>query len=123
MRMRLGAKLDVVLALREDGTPSVRKLLSVVPFTSVSNRWGEEIYFTAPFHSELEADARAIMQVGDAAYWPDGDAIALFFGRTPASTDDRPRAYGPCNIIGKVEGDPFRLTRVASGSAVVVRAF
>lgn len=123
MRMRLGANLDVVLALREDGTPTVRKLLSAVPFTSESNRWGEEIYFTVPFHSELESDARAQMQIGDAAYWPEGDAIALFFGRTPASTDDRPRAYSPCNIIGKVEGDPFRLTRVASGVVVEVRAF
>ena len=97
-------------------------LLSAVPFTSETNRWGDEIYFTAPFHSEIEADARALMQVGDVAYWPDGDAIALFFGRTPASIDDRPRAYSPCNILGTVEGDPIRLTRVATGSSVEVSA-
>lgn len=117
-----GAGLETIVMLRPDVTPTVRKLTAAVPFKSEANRWGDEVYFSAPFHSELERDARAQMQVGEVAYWPSGDAMAMFFGQTPASTDGRPMAYSPCNIIGAVEGDPVQLNRVASGCAVEVRA-
>ena len=92
--MRFGNELEVRATLR-DGTPSVASLLSALPFRSIVHRWGDEVYFNAPFHSEKEEDARADMEVGEVAFWPDGDAIAVFFGPTPVSTDGRPRAYSP----------------------------
>ncbi len=87
------------VSLRQ-GTPTVSALLRSLPFKSNAHTWGDEVYFDAPFHADREQDARAQMEVGDVVFWPDGDAIALFFGPTPASTDGRPRAYSPCNIIG-----------------------
>jgi hypothetical protein len=83
-------------------------------------RWGDEIYFEAPFHAPLEDDAREAMDVGEVAYWPDGNAIALFFGRTPMSVDDKPRAYTTCNIVGSFEADVPELRKVKSGCTVEV---
>jgi hypothetical protein len=60
------------------------------------------------------------MEIGDVAFWPDGDAIAIFFGRTPASVDDKPRAYSPCNFIGTLEGDTSALKRVKSGYSLEI---
>jgi len=48
--------LQIAVALREDDTCSVRALLGVLPFRSVMRRWGDEIYFDAPFHLEKEGN-------------------------------------------------------------------
>jgi len=114
-----GQKVHV--ALRQPSTPTVRHLATKVPFHSSAHRWGDEVYFEAPFHSDLESDARQDMDIGDVAFWPDGDAIAMFFGPTPVSKGLKPRAYSPCNVIGRIEGDSSVLRGVREGAAVVVR--
>ncbi len=91
-----------------------------MPIKSKANRWGEEVYFEVPFHAPLEPDARQDMEPGDVAFWPDGDAIAIFFGPTPISKGNLPRAYSPCNIVGKLEGDPSGLRRVKDGFGLEV---
>lgn len=111
----------IAIDLRQPHTRTVTELLSTVPFDSSAHRWGDEIYFEAPFHSEIEEDARQDMELGDVAYWPDGDAIAIFFGPTPVSHGDKPRAYSPCNIIGKVVGDLSALSAVCEGSGLSVQ--
>lgn len=110
----------VTILLRSNLTPTVERLMASVPLSSEASIWGDEIYFPAPFHADLEADASADMEIGDVAFWPDGDAIAIFFGRTPASVDDRPRAYSPCNLIGSLEGDISASRRFKPGSALDV---
>ena len=37
---------------------------------------------------------------------PRASAFCIFFGRTPASVDDAPRAASPVNPLGSVAGDP-----------------
>ncbi|HEX9908365.1 MAG TPA: cyclophilin-like fold protein [Thermoplasmata archaeon] len=117
VQIRVGG-LEVRVRLRSDTTPTARGLLSVLPVSTTAHRWGDEVYFELPFHADLEPDARADMSVGEVAFWPDGDAMAVFFGRTPVSEDERPRAYSPCNIVGSVEGDPTVLRAVREGSKV-----
>lgn len=111
---------EVAVVLRKDTTATVDSLLSALPFHAKANRWGDEVYFDTPVAAGLEKDARAEMEVGDVAYWPDGKALAIFFGPTPVSTDDRPRAYSPCNIVGKVDGDMAILKSVRTGDPVEV---
>ena len=111
----------VVAALRHPPTPTVKQLATRLPFQSTAHRWGDEIYFEAPFHSDLEADARKEMEVGEVAFWPEGDAIAIFFGPTPVSDDHKPRAYSPCNIIGRIENDVSVLRVVREGDPLVVK--
>ncbi len=111
---------EISITLREDETVTIEKLLSSVPFRAKVNRWGDEVYFDAPVSAELEEDARAVMEVGEVAFWPDGSAMAIFFGPTPVSTDGRPRAYSPCNMLGRVSGDATLLKSVVSGSSVEV---
>jgi hypothetical protein len=65
-----------------------------------------------------EKDARDIVAVGELGYWPPGTAFCIFFGRTPASTDSRPRAASNVNIVGKVTGDAAVFKAVSSGTKV-----
>lgn len=89
-----------------------------LPITGSANVWGEEIYFQVPVDAPLEDSAREEMEVGEIAYWPPGSAFCIFFGRTPASVDEAPRAASPVNPLGRVAGDPKDFLSVRSGEEV-----
>ena len=101
-------------------TPTAKKILEALPFESSANVWGDEIYFDIPLSLEQEPSARADVEVGDLAYWPAGPAFCIFFGPTPVSTGDQPRAYSPVNVFGRVMGDAKQFKGVSSGPAVRV---
>ena len=101
-------------------TPTAKKILEALPFESSANVWGGEIYFDIPLSLEQEPSARADVEVGDLAYWPAGPAFCIFFGPTPVSTGDQPRAYSPVNVFGRVMGDAKQFKGVSSGTAVRV---
>ncbi|CAB1083308.1 hypothetical protein JY97_05190 [Alkalispirochaeta odontotermitis] len=101
-------------------TPTAAKILAALPFESATNVWGDEIYFDIPLSLDPEPDARADVAVGDLAYWPAGPAFCIFFGPTPVSTDEQPRAYSPVNVFGRVLGDAKRFKEVSSGAMVKV---
>ena len=65
-------------------------------------------------------DARTEVEVGELGYWPVGRAFCIFFGPTPVSTGNQPRAYSPVNILGRVLGDATRLRSVRAGTSVSV---
>ncbi len=85
-------------------TDTATKVFDVLPITSNVNVWGDEIYFTIPVETGLE-DAREIVNIGDIAYWPQGNALCVFLGRTPISEADEIRPISPVNVIGGIEGD------------------
>jgi hypothetical protein len=98
-------------------SPTARRILEALPIEGRASTWGDEIYFEIPVVAEQEPDARAEVEVGELGYWPVGHAFCVFFGPTPASVDERPRAYSPVNILGRVVGDATRLRAVRSGAA------
>ena len=89
-------------------TPTAKALIEALPFESRAQTWGEEVYFATPVKATLEKDARQ------------GDAIALPYGRTPISTDERPKLASRCNVLGKLEGNPRELAKVQPGERVTV---
>ena len=101
-------------------TPTANKILDALPLESSANVWGDEIYFDIPLRLAQEPDARADVEIGDLAYWPAGPAFCIFFGPTPVSTNDQPRAYSPVNVFGRVIGDAGLLKGVANGATVMV---
>jgi uncharacterized protein len=121
MKLRITAgstSFDVVL----DDTPTARALLCAVPFTSRAQTWGEEVYFNTPVSARLEPGAKQVVEPGTVCFWTEGDAMALPFGRTPISTDERPRLASPCNVVGRLEGDPRRLAAIRPGAEISVQS-
>lgn len=78
-----------------------QEIINKLPIVSRSNIWGNEIYFQIPVYSELE-NGIEILDTGSVAYWPPGNAFCIFFGKTPASTKDKPQAASPVTVIGKI---------------------
>ena len=101
-------------------TPTATRIFDALPIEGSANVWGDEIYFDIPLSLEQEPDARADVSVGDLAYWPVGQAFCIFFGPTPVSTGDQPRAYSPVNIFGHILGDAGQLKGISGGTPVKV---
>ncbi|MFL6567449.1 MAG: cyclophilin-like fold protein [Burkholderiales bacterium] len=103
-------------------TPTAKALIEALPFESTAQTWGEEVYFVTPVKAKLENDARQIVEPGTVCFWTEGDAIALPYGRTPISTDERPKLASRCNVFGRIVGDPKRLAAVKAGERVTLES-
>lgn len=102
-----------------NNSKTAQKIYEKLPLEAKVNTWGDEIYFEIPVHCPLEF-ATLDVEVGDIAYWPEGDCLCIFFGRTPASTNNKPRPASEVNIIGKVIGDISILKKTKSGDKITV---
>ena len=99
-------------------SPTSKAIWEQLPIESQVSTWGEEIYFEIPVDMPQEPDAQQIVSVGDLGYWPVGQAFCIFFGPTPVSTDERPRAYSPVNLVGIILGDHELLKSIQNQESV-----
>jgi hypothetical protein len=110
----------VVLEAELFDTPTADALHGAAPFQARANTWGDEVYFSTPVDVTQEPGARDVMEPGDLAYWPPGHAIAIGYGRTPASRGDEIRLASPCNVWGRALGDVKQLKAVRAGTEIRV---
>ena len=86
-----------------DDAPTTRDAIArALPLSGDATRWGDELYVRVPIDVPAE-NARADVSVGSVAYWPQGNALCLFWGPTPASHGDEPRAASPVNVVAEID--------------------
>lgn len=66
-------------------------------------------------------NGREVLKVGEVGYWPEGKAVAIFFGPTPSSRGEEPRAYSEVNVFARLVDDPMILDAVREGERVEIR--
>jgi hypothetical protein len=65
-------------------------------------KWGDELYTERTQISANEENAKKEVDYLDVAYWPEGNALCLFYGPTPISRDGQILAYSSVNIVGRI---------------------
>src|SRR4051795_10220174 len=101
-------------------TPTPGAIAAALPGSSRDPPGGDEVYFEIPVSIAREKEARAVVTPGEIAYWPEGAAIAIGYGRTPISRAGETRLASPCNVFAKALADVRVLAKVGTGTRVTV---
>jgi len=99
-------------------TRTAKAIYDLLPIETDLHSWGEEFYFKIPFIKDHRETATVKVAVGDIAYWGQGGAVAIFFGRTPVSTGPDPAPADRVNLIGTVKGDATVLRTVMNATKI-----
>lgn len=94
---------------------TAKQIAASLPVESDFSTWGDEIYFSIPVKTGAE-NSKDIVELGEIAYWPPGNAFCIFYGATPWSTEDEIRPASPVNPIGWIKGDPKIFKELATKS-------
>lgn len=90
-----------------------------LPVSNSGNTWGDEIYFRIPVDAE-GINLNEVVELGDLAFWPPGNAFCIFFGPTPASRGEEIRAASGVEVVGRILGDATELRQVSAGTDVTI---
>lgn len=102
-----------------EANPETRRAIgAALPLAGDAARWGDELYFGTDVDVPAEETALEV-PVGTLAYWPEGNAVCIFWGATPASTTDTPRAASPVSPIAHLD-DPTPLDGVDGAARVEI---
>jgi len=91
-------------------------IAAALPLEGNGSRWGDELYFRTGIDVNPETTQMEV-PVGALAYWPQGNAICLFWGPTPASHEQEPRAAAPVAVVATID-DVSPLDAIQAGAAI-----
>jgi len=119
LRLKIISKAvgEAYAELTNENPLTVDAIWSKLPIESKANTWGDEIYFPIPVKVGAENQSE-VVQMGDLAYWPPGEALCIFFGPTPASWDSGIRPASPVNVIGRIVDNPRLFKLVGPGDKI-----
>jgi hypothetical protein len=94
---------EISIELDDSRSPkTVQAILENLPIQVGISRWGDELYTEKTQIIAVEEQANREVSFLDVAYWPEGNALCLFYGPTPISKDEQILAYSPVNIVGRI---------------------
>ena len=112
--------LEQSIEVKLDDTATSRAIWDACPIKSITNTWGNEIYFETNVKVIKDETAKDIVNLGEIAFWVEGSSIAIGFGPTPISKAEEIRLVTKANIIGNTSSDLSILSMVNSGEIVIV---
>ncbi len=97
-------------------------VINELPLEEEAQKWGDELFFKIPVDKEEENPKRYVTK-GEIGYWPQGNALCIFYGKTPGSpSEERIKPSSPVNIIGRIE-NPEKLKKFSSGVMIRISEY
>ena len=109
---------DITLNCRLRKNKTANEITKLLPLKSTVNTWGDEIYFEIPkINVNIEDNAKDIINLGEIAFWIEGNSIAIGFGKTPISKLNEIRLAARVNIWADAEypGQLKLLSKISNG--------
>jgi uncharacterized protein len=119
-----GINETVLIKLDDSRSPNtVKAILENLPIEVNINKWGKELYTDKTSITAHEENAKSEVNLLDVAYWPEGNALCLFYGPTPISKSDKIEPYSPVNIVGHIVNDQSNniINKVKDTSRVIIK--
>ena len=111
-------KAELILELRETLTADI--IYNSLPLKSKIQKWGEEFFFETGLNVELENNAKSVVNIGEIAFWNNGSAIAIGYGKTPISRGNEIRLISPCNIWADCKFDKSNVENIKENETIVL---
>ena len=99
-------------------TACAKQIIDKLPIETSPDEWWDEFYFSIPVKASLDETATKKVKVGDIGYWPPGNAMAIFFGKTPMSTGADPVPASAVNLVGRILGDATVLKQAKGATRI-----
>jgi len=114
---------SVSVELDDSRSPkTVKAILENLPIEVNINRWGQELYTDRTPIAAQEENAKSEVGLLDVAFWPEGNALCLFYGPTPISKVGKIVPASPVNIVGRiVSHDNNIVDKVKNTSKVLIK--
>jgi len=110
---------EVQMEAELNESETAKAIWEKLPIEGRVNLWGEEIYFKIPVKKEIEKGVETV-EIGNIAYWPEGQCFCIFFGKTPISTEKEIRPASEVNLVGSFLGNPEEWKRVKEGEKIII---
>jgi hypothetical protein len=114
---------SVSVELDDSRSPkTVKAILENLPIEVNINKWGQELYTDRTPIVAQEENAKSEVGLLDVAFWPEGNALCLFYGPTPISKVGKIVPASPVNIVGRIVSDDNNIVnKVKNTSKVVIK--
>ena len=122
------SEIDETVYVQLDSSKSqktVKAILDNLPIEVNINKWGQELYTdNTPIEAQQE-NPKSEVNLLDVAYWPEGNALCLFYGPTPISKDSgKILPYSPVNIVGRILSKNNNIIdRVKDSMKVIIKQY
>ena len=101
---------------------TVKAILENLPIEVNINKWGQELYTDRTPIVAQEENAKLEVGLLDVAFWPEGNALCLFYGPTPISKVGKIVPASPVNIVGRIVSDDNNIVdKVKNTSKVLIK--
>jgi len=113
---------SVSVELDDSQSPkTVKAILENLPIEVNINKWGQELYTDRTPIAAQEENAKSEISLLDVAFWPEGNALCLFYGSTPISKDSKILPASPVNIVGRITSQQNIIDKVKDTTRVVIK--
>lgn len=106
--------------LKDKNPKTCQAIWNNLPLDLNLSQWGEELYGAIPVKIP-EENTQLECEIGDIGYWIQGSGFCIFFGKTPVSSSDKPKAASEVNIFAHIEGDASVFKQFSSFKGKVIK--
>lgn len=111
---------SVEFEIKLKSTHTAQEIIKRLPLHGKCQKWGDEYYFYVNFKIQTDDSAKQIINLGDIAYWPACNAIAIAYGETPILIKNETKLVDKCNIWAEAKLDLKKLRNLVNPKLISV---